>query len=118
MYEVYAVRYGHLGGRRRSDNFLGRVDEPDRPMEMDYYVWMIRNEHRVIAVDAGFDLEEARRRGREALRVPREGLAMLGIDSRQVDDLIITHLHYDHAGTIYDFPAAKVHVQDRELAYA
>ena len=43
---------------------------------------------------------------------------MLGVDSRAVEDVIVTHLHYDHAGTIDDFPAARFHLQDQEMAYA
>src|SRR3546814_10528025 len=51
----------------------------------------------------------ARQRGRELLLRPAEGLALLGIDAARVPDVIITHLHYDHAGTLNDFPAATFH---------
>ena len=116
-YEVFAIRYGRKVDRRRHENFI--VAEPhDGLMPMDYYIWAIRNGSRTIVVDTGFDEAEARRRGREPLRRPREGLAMLGIDARQVADVVITHLHYDHAGTLDDFPQATFHVQDREMAYA
>ena len=32
--------------------------------------------------------------------------------------MILTHLHYDHAGTLGSFPRACFHVQDSEVAYA
>ncbi len=32
-------------------------------------------------------------------------------------DVVITHMHYDHAGNVPLFPAARFHVQDAELAY-
>ncbi|MGH8327896.1 MAG: N-acyl homoserine lactonase family protein, partial [Steroidobacteraceae bacterium] len=35
-----------------------------------------------------------------------------------VEDVIITHLHYDHIGNFDLFPRARFHLQDRELAYA
>ena len=35
-----------------------------------------------------------------------------------VDDVIITHLHYDHAGTLGSFPRATFHLQPAEMAYA
>jgi glyoxylase-like metal-dependent hydrolase (beta-lactamase superfamily II) len=35
-----------------------------------------------------------------------------------VDDVIITHLHYDHVGGFEQFPQARFHVQDREVAFA
>jgi len=35
-----------------------------------------------------------------------------------VRDVIITHLHYDHAGNLPAFPNATFHLQDAEMAYA
>ena len=37
---------------------------------------------------------------------------------RKVQDVIITHLHYDHGGNLDLFPRARFHLQDREMAYA
>jgi glyoxylase-like metal-dependent hydrolase (beta-lactamase superfamily II) len=86
-------------------------------MPLDYYVWAIVNGERTLVVDTGFDQAEAAKRNRAIMRLPREGLAMLGIDSAKVQDVIITHLHYDHAGTLEHFPAARFHLQELELAY-
>lgn len=116
-YEVFAIRYGRHAKRARRDNFIV-TDMHDAPMPIDYYVWAIVNERRTIVVDTGFDHREAARRGREIVRLPREGLAMAGVDSRAVADVIVTHLHYDHAGTLDDFPEARFHLQDLEMAYA
>ena len=117
-WELFAIRYGRHEGRVRADNFIVPPDRHDAPMPIDYFVWAIINGERAIVVDTGFDREEAARRGREIERLPREGLAMLGVDTRRVADVIVTHLHYDHAGTIDDFPAARFHLQDLEMAYA
>ncbi len=116
-YEVFAIRYGRHAGRTRSHNFI-MADDHDTPAPIDYYVWAIVNENRTVVVDTGFDRKEAARRGREITRLPREGLAMLGIDSAAVKDVIVTHLHYDHAGTLDDFPSARFHLQDLEMIYA
>ncbi len=116
-YEVFAVRYGRHEGRKRRENFI-ITDSHDTEMPLDYYVWAIVGEGRTIVVDTGFTPEEAARRGRQVTRLPREGLAMLGIDSTTVEDVIVSHLHYDHAGTCEDFPRADFHLQDLEMAYA
>ncbi len=116
VYEVYAVKYGSMQNRYRVDNFI-MADDHAAPMPIDYYVWAIVNAQRTIVVDTGFDHGEGARRGRELQRLPREGLAMLGIDAARVEDVVVTHLHYDHAGTLDDFPAARFHVNDLELAY-
>ncbi|HKI99509.1 MAG TPA: N-acyl homoserine lactonase family protein [bacterium] len=115
-YEVYAVKYGTMQQRWRKDSFI-MADDHDAAMPIDYFVWAITNKERTIVVDTGFDKEEGRRRGRTVTRLPREGLAMLDIDAAKVQDVVVTHLHYDHAGTLDDFPAARFHIQDRELNY-
>ncbi len=33
-----------------------------------------------------------------------------------MQDVVITHMHYDHAGNVPLFPAARFHVQDAEMA--
>ena len=115
-YEVYAVKYGVLTKRTRAASFI-MADDHDAPMPIDYFVWAITNKQRTIVVDTGFDRAEGKVRGRTVQRLPREGLAMLGIAAAKVKDVVVTHLHYDHAGTLDDFPAARFHIQDLELAY-
>ena len=117
IYEVFAVRYATRAERLRRDNFI-ITDAHDLAMPIDFYVWVIRNHQRTIVVDTGFDHAEAESRGRSITRVPREGLSMLGIDSTKVENVIISHLHYDHAGTLDHFPEARFHIQDLELCFA
>ena len=117
IHEVFAIRYGSRAERRRDENFIIPPDLHDGPMPLDYFVWAIVNERRTIVVDTGFDHQEAKRRERRLLRLPREGLAMLGIEAASVETVILTHLHYDHAGTLDDFPRARFHVQELEMSY-
>jgi glyoxylase-like metal-dependent hydrolase (beta-lactamase superfamily II) len=42
----------------------------------------------------------------------------LGFRPEDVRDIVMTHLDFDHAGGIADFPWARVHVLDSELAVA
>ncbi|HEY3917595.1 MAG TPA: N-acyl homoserine lactonase family protein [Stellaceae bacterium] len=114
-YEVYAVRYAHHE-RRAGENFLGG-DPHDAPMPLDYFVWAIFGDGKTYIVDTGFGAEQARLRKRELLRSPTEGLKAIGIDPAAVEDVIITHMHYDHAGGLDLFPNATFHIQDREMAF-
>ena len=41
-------------------------------------------------------------------------VARLGYSADDVRDLVLTHLDSDHAGGLRDFPAAKIHVHQRE----
>lgn len=116
VYEVFAVKYAHHE-RRSHENFLGG-DAHDVPMPLDYFVWLIRGGGRDIVVDTGFSAAMAKKRSRNHLRCPTEGLRLLGCDAKQVRDVVITHLHYDHAGNFDLFPSATLHIQDREMQYA
>lgn len=117
IWRVYAVRYGELPGRPAGDVLKG-ADPHEQPFDMDYFVWAVVSETRTVVVDTGFGRDSARRRGRTFLREPAEGLRLLGIDAGTVEDVVITHLHYDHVGNFSCFPAARLHLQDDEMAYA
>jgi glyoxylase-like metal-dependent hydrolase (beta-lactamase superfamily II) len=114
-YEVYAVRYARHD-RRAAENFLGG-DPHDAPMPIDYFVWAVTGGGKTFIVDTGFGREQARQRKRELIRSPADGLKALGIDPARVEDVVITHMHYDHAGNLDLFPNATFHIQDREMAY-
>jgi glyoxylase-like metal-dependent hydrolase (beta-lactamase superfamily II) len=116
MYEVYAIKYAHHM-RRAGENFIGG-DAHDGPMPLDYFVRLVRGEGREIVVDTGFSAVMAKKRARDHLRCPTEGLRLLGVEGREVRDVVITHLHYDHVGNFDLFPAATLHLQDLEMRYA
>jgi len=115
-YEVFALRYARRDARR-PEHFIGG-DPHDAPMPMDYFVWLIKGEGRAIAVDCGFTAEVAAKRGREYLRNPAEALSLLGVEAGAVQDLVLTHLHYDHVGNLDRFPAAQFHLQEPDLHFA
>jgi glyoxylase-like metal-dependent hydrolase (beta-lactamase superfamily II) len=116
-HEVYAIRYATVD-RAARENFLHPPRAPDAPMPMDYFVWLVRGGGRALVVDTGFGEDAAARRKRRLLQSPAAGLAALGVDAASVQDVVITHLHYDHAGQLALFPRARLHVQDDEVAFA
>ena len=115
-YEIYAVKYAHHE-RTASQNFLGG-DPHDGPMPLDYFVWLVRGDGREFVVDTGFNAAAAARRQRRLLRPVDEALALLGVDTQHVREVVITHLHYDHVGNFDLFPRATFHLQDLEMQYA
>jgi glyoxylase-like metal-dependent hydrolase (beta-lactamase superfamily II) len=115
-YEVFAIKYAEREARR-PEHFLGG-DPHDVPMPMDYFVWAIVNRDRTIVIDTGFDSLDAATRNRRLVRTAAEGLALVGVDAAAAPTVVITHLHYDHVGGFDQFPNARFHLQDREMAFA
>ncbi|MBV6303929.1 N-acyl homoserine lactonase family protein [Candidimonas humi] len=115
-YEVYAIRYAHMP-RMRRDNFIGG-DPHDSAMPMDFFVWLLKSDTRTILVDTGFNAATAKIRDRAMIQDPIDALATVGVSPEEVEDVIITHLHYDHAGNLDRLPNARFHIQDAEVEYA
>ncbi|WP_224815919.1 N-acyl homoserine lactonase family protein [Hasllibacter sp. MH4015] len=116
-WDVFAVKYADRNDRLRAESFLFDAAH-DAPHPMDYFIWVLRRGDRVILVDTGYDSAEAAARGRPIARDPRDALKPLGIAAEAVDEVIVTHLHYDHAGGLHLFPNARLHLQEAEMAYA
>ena len=119
-WELYAIRYAQRDAMR-SSHFMGG-DAHDGPMPMDYFVWVALRAHEAekeaLVIDLGFTPAAAERRRRKYLHDPVESLALLGVDCARVQHVILTHLHYDHAGNFAAFPAARFHVQEPEMHFA
>lgn len=101
------------------------TDERQR-LQMNLNLLLIRTEDRVILVDTGIGNRLNKRR--KEIYNPSEfelvsNLQTLGLNADEVTDVILTHLHFDHAGGVVSavdgqdkltFPNAVHHVQKRE----
>ena len=117
VYQVYSLCYAKAPTRRVHENFMRR-DMHDGPMPVDFNLWIVHNAHRTVLVDTGFGERATRERGRPLDVHPIQALERLGIDPDAIEDIVITHLHYDHAGNMERFAKARFHVQDAEVAFA
>lgn len=117
-YEVLAIKYATVD-RVRQSNFLFPIDggDPNGSMTLDFFVWVARSDDTTVLIDTGFSPSSAARRGRSYLVTPVNSLRALGYEPEDIDELILTHLHFDHAGNVNDFPSARVWIQQRELSY-
>jgi glyoxylase-like metal-dependent hydrolase (beta-lactamase superfamily II) len=115
-YSLYAIRYATRDAHR-ANHFIGG-DPHDGPMPMDYFLWAAVGPERSLVIDCGFTEQVAEKRGRTFLRDPIDALRLVGVDPGAVEDVILTHLHYDHVGCFDRFPKARFHLQEPELHYA
>jgi glyoxylase-like metal-dependent hydrolase (beta-lactamase superfamily II) len=110
------------GGRLfdgRSDSALGHLV---------CHCLLIESEQGLVLVDTGYGMRDVERPGARLspffrmlnnpqLRREETALAQvrrLGFDPGDVRHIVLTHLDFDHAGGIEDFPNARVHVTARE----
>jgi glyoxylase-like metal-dependent hydrolase (beta-lactamase superfamily II) len=118
-YRVLAARYAER------ETTVSRIyyawptyNEPDGPVRMSYYFWVLQPAAGPpVIVDTGFDPALAARRNRPCTVPPAEMLAKLGIDGGDVEQVIVTHLHFDHIGNLDLFPNASFTVAERELDF-
>ncbi len=89
----------------------------DRPVDFGYSFWLVDHRDGLLLVDCGFREPAAARKSIAYERTPLDALALLGIGGPDIAGIVLTHLHFDHAGTLPDFPNATVYVQDRDLAF-
>jgi len=116
-WQVHALKYAERDARTRADSFMFD-DDHAAVHPMDYFVWVLRRGSETLLVDTGYDVAEAGSRGRPILRDPLEALHGIGIEASAITTVIVTHLHYDHAGGLAAFPDATLHLQAAEMAYA
>jgi len=116
-YQVYAIKYAELM-RTASQNFVDGDPHETSDMPLNYYVWAIIGNNRKIIVDTGFGARIGAKRGRTVTHPVEDGLLALNITQQAVRDVIITHMHYDHAGNDELFANARYHLQDDEMQYA
>ena len=117
LWEVYAVKYADRNDRTRNDSFMFDSDH-NSTHPMDYFLWVLRSGAETILVDTGYDDKEGIQRDRPIHRRPAKAIEALGLKAEAITKVIITHLHYDHAGTLADFPNATFYLQAAEMAYA
>ena len=125
IYEVHAIKYAHLP--RKAWEVQITPDPHDADFPMDYFIWVAipldESGNRAIGgkpvvIDTGFNAQIGKKRGREVKTNPADLLGHLDIDAKAVEDVVITHLHYDHVGNWDRFPKARFHLQDKEMQFA
>jgi len=116
QYEIYAIRYAAVPGFAVS----GLIEGADaaRKIDIAMMVWLIRGNGRNILFDSGFYRDQFMKQWKPTDYVkPSESVAPLGLKPEDITDVIISHMHWDHADGIDLFPKAKIWLQKDELEY-
>ncbi len=86
-----------------------------------YCYAVIKGEDHIAVVDTGYNHVElgevlARAYGVSDWQPADVVLKRIGVDPADVDTVILTHNHFDHAGGVEFFPNAHVYIQAREVS--
>ena len=115
-YEVYAVRYATISGFQVRNLVTGA--DSSRRLDIAMAVWVVRGGGRTVLVDAGFYRPKFIERWKPVDYVrPSEALSRLGVRPEDVTDIIISHVHWDHADGADLFPNARVWIQKDEYEH-
>ena len=115
-YEIYALRYATLPDFPVSELVAGA--EPGRKLDLAMMIWLVRGNGRNILVDSGFYHDRFFQDWQvKDFTKPSDTLERVGLKPEDITDLIITHMHWDHADGMDLFPKARIWIQKDELEY-
>ncbi len=113
--EVPVAAEGHASG----DPGEGGDCPATRPGELAWSAFLIKGQRRTVLFDTGFDDPAMARRWRvRGFRRVTSIVRTLGVDPEDVTDVVLSHLHWDHAGNVAPFTRARVWVRRAEYDWA
>ena len=116
QYEIYAIRYATLPDFPVAELVAGA--DPARKLDIAMMIWLIRGNGRNILVDSGFYHDHFFKDWHvNDFIKPSDTLKPLGIKPEEITDVIISHMHWDHADGMDLFPNARIWIQKDELQY-
>ncbi|HZD96413.1 MAG TPA: MBL fold metallo-hydrolase, partial [Candidatus Sulfotelmatobacter sp.] len=103
VYEVFAVRYASIPDFPVNALITGA--DPSRKLSIAMTVWLVRGNGRNILVDSGFYRPQFFKNWKvDEFLKPSDAVAMTGVKPEEITDVIITHMHWDHADGMDLFP--------------
>ena len=117
VYEVYAIRYGTIPGFSLASLVAG--GDRSQRLDIPLMVWLLKgSDGRAVLVDSGFYRENLVQQWKvQDFTRPSDAVARAGVKPEDVTDIILTHMHWDHAGGTTLFPRARVWIQKAEYSY-
>jgi N-acyl homoserine lactone hydrolase len=118
-YSIWLVECGYVREFPVGAIFGGQFNAGTTTIPFGYIV--LAGEGHLAVIDTGYDYDGHSRERADRTEVlgwrgPADRLGQLGFDPRDVDTVLLTHAHWDHAGNLAAFPNARVYLQARELS--
>ncbi len=117
LYEVYALAYAIYPDFPVCD-FVAGADQ-DRKIDVQMMIWLIKGANgKNVLVDTGcYHDKILNGKNLKDFIKPSDTLAKLGLSPDDITDVVISHMHWDHADGLDLFPKAKIWIQKDEYNY-
>ena len=116
-WDVYVLEFAST----LNDHWVNLVNgmDPAERMDLPFSFVLAQRGDKNVLVDTGFLKDEGSdyeiKFGIPKWVSPLDMLAGLGVAPETITDIVITHAHFDHMGSIGEYPNATIHIQKIEL---
>jgi len=116
-WEAYAIHYATIANFPVRGLVAGA--DSSRRMALAAMFWLLKGPAgRTVLVDAGFYRDEFLTQWKPVdYRRPSDAVEAFGVPAGSVTDIIVSHIHWDHADGIDLFPNAHIWIQRAEYEY-
>ena len=117
IWDVFVMEFARSKNQPWVDLISGMYR--DGVMDLPFSFILARRGDRNVLIDTGF-MQDAgssfsRKFGIPAWISPVRMLEEAGLEPGAITDIFITHAHFDHMGSIAEFPNAHIHIQKSEM---
>ncbi len=117
-WDVYVMEFARSKDQPWVDLISGMYHEG--VMDLPFSFILAQQGGRNVLVDTGFMQEEhgsgfSRKFGIPTWISPIRMLAAMNLAPDAISDIFVTHAHFDHLGSVAEFPKAHIHIQKSEL---
>jgi glyoxylase-like metal-dependent hydrolase (beta-lactamase superfamily II) len=117
-WDLYVIEYARSHQQPWVDLISGMAR--DGTVDLPFSFMLARRGDRNVLIDVGFMQDEkstgfSRKFGILNWISPVRMLKEIGLAAEEITDVVITHAHFDHMGSIAEFPNAQIVIQKSEL---
>ncbi|TJV03553.1 MAG: N-acyl homoserine lactonase family protein [Mesorhizobium sp.] len=117
-WQIYVIEFARSKNQPWVDLVNGMYD--DGPTDLPFSFILARRGDRNVLVDTGFMKDETGPNFSDKFGIPWwispvRMLAELGLAPDDITDIIVSHAHFDHMGSIDQFRKARLYLQKQEL---
>lgn len=115
-WDLYVLEYARSREQPWVDLISGMYR--DGVVDLPFSFLLARHGDRNVLIDTGFMQDEnsfSRKFGIPDWISPVRMLDEVGVAAADVTDIVVTHAHFDHMGSIAEFPNARIVIQKSEL---